>query len=550
MRPPKRRTAGNSDYHGHHEDVMDDLAVAASYATATAPPAAAAAEPETAPDDQDDPDEINVDGSDDDGDDDDANNEDSTEPTVNDNGVNANGSAGMKKEDIDGKSDATDDDNDDDDDDDDESDVDFAEELARMEQAEGGGDDEEGRGGKDNAACRTVHEVDAYQTLALKALETATGLNLTVGPDDLLEEDRRSASTSLAPAGQTQHHMVDDRTLIIQSQMGVVLEEGSLLVLQQKEGLVILGKIFEVFGPVSQPLYSIRLPEELPEVTNEDEKKADETTGTNETSASDKGVTPPNTTKRVDPWSENGKYTLLLKESPKMPVYFVQNKAVLVDTAFILRQGGRGCDASNVFDEEVVNTNEMYFSDDEQEREAKSGKKKKKGRDDRQRSQQVSRHHGPPGNSNPTPHGFHAGPTSAPPYSYPPGGAAPQGFPQHGFPQQGFPQQGHPQQQGFPQQGYPQQGFPQQGYPQQPGFPQQGYQQGHAQNYQQHGYPQNYAGMPPPPYQGVAPGYQGANVPPPPPPRGAGFSYPAYPSVPPPPPPPTEDSDTVYYDYS
>jgi rRNA processing protein Gar1 len=343
--------------------------------------------------------------------------------------------------------------------------------------------------------------------------------------------------------------MVDDRTLIIQSQMGVVLEEGSLLVLQQKEGLVIIGKIFEVFGPVSQPLYSIRLPEELPEDADENEKKADAATGTTETSTSDKGVIPPKTTKRVDPWSKNGEYTLLLKESPKMPVFFVQNKAVLVDTAFILRQGGRGCDASNIFDEEVVNTNEMYFSDDEQEREAKSGKKKKKGRDDRQRSQQVSRHHGPPANSNPTPRGFHAGPTSAPPYSYPPGGAAPQGFSQQGFPQQGFPQQGFPQQQGYPQQGYPQQ----QGFPQQPGFPQQGYQQGHAQNYQQHGYPQNHAGMPPPPYQGVAPGYPGANVPPPPPPRGAGFSYPAYPSagpVPPPPPPPTENSDTVYYDYS
>jgi rRNA processing protein Gar1 len=548
MRPPKRRTDGDQrQHHGRDEDLMDDLAVAASYATATAPPAAPT---ETEPaSDHDDPDEINVDGSDDD-DDDDGDKEASTEPTANENDSNGDVPVSEKK-DIEGEVDANDDD------DDDESDVDFAEELARMEETEGGlagDDDEDGRGGGNQPACTTAHEVDAYQTNALKALETATGLNLTVQPEDLLEEDRTLASSRLSPAGRAQHHMVDDRILIIQSQIGVVLEEGTLLVLQQKNNLVPLGKIFEVFGPVSQPLYSIRLPEELPEHAGEDEKKADKATDTTEASTSNNGDSPPKTTKRVDPWSKDGEYTQLLKESANLPVYCIQNKAALVDTAFILRQSGRGCDASNVYDEEVQNTNEMYFSDDEKERDAKSSRGKKKGREDRQHKEQGSRHHGQPpsSNSNPTPHGFHTGPTSAPPSSYPPGGAGPPGYPQ------GY-QQGPPQayQQGYqqgPQYGYhqgPLQGY-QQGPPQ--GYyqgPPQGYHQGPPQGgYQQgppHGYAPYYAGMPP--NQGVAPGYPAATVPPPPPP-GATFAY-AYPTTgAPPPPPPKDNSDTVYYDYS
>ena len=41
---------------------------------------------------------------------------------------------------------------------------------------------------------------------------------------------------------------------------------------------------------------------------------------------------------------------------------------MFIDNQRVYMQSGRGCDASNVHDEEVLNPNEMYYSDDEQER--------------------------------------------------------------------------------------------------------------------------------------------------------------------------------------
>ena len=64
--------------------------------------------------------------------------------------------------------------------------------------------------------------------------------------------------------------MVEDRTIVVESVATggtAPLDEGSLLVIQieaddenAKSQLVPLGKVFELFGPVSRPLYTIRLP--------------------------------------------------------------------------------------------------------------------------------------------------------------------------------------------------------------------------------------------------------------------------------------------------
>jgi rRNA processing protein Gar1 len=497
MRPSSKRRMASEQ-----EEILDDLAVAASYATATAPSVPPQEEKAAATEDEEDPDAIDIDNADE-------AEVDLAEELAQ---IERADNAGNEEND-----DEEENDDDADDDADDESEVDLAEELAQIERAE------HGRTNSSNK-LKTEHEVDA--SADLKALEAATGLSLTVNPNDISIQ----AAKRLCPAGRIHFHMVDDRNLIITSQMGAVLEEGTLLVLQLADGLVPLGKIFEVFGPVSQPLYSIRFAEVLPEEEeNKDEKKleATPTDGIPEASAA-------NATATADLWSPDGKYTKLVKDSSNLPVYYLQDKASLVDTSVILRLSGRGCDASNLYDEEVVNTNDMYFSDDEQERQVKGKGKKNKNRNDRQRQAQASSHGQLPYNQIPTPQGFHS--TGSLPAGVPPpyGGAIPQGY-QQSYPQQGY-QQG--QHHGYPQQGYPQQGYPQQGYPQQ-GYPQQGY--------PQHGHPQQSYPHAAPPYGGGPSGHPGA-VPPPPPPPGGAYPYPAAATAPPP--LPADKSDTVYYDYS
>lgn len=349
--------------------------------------------------------------------------------------------------------------------------------------------------------------------------------------------------------------MVEDRTIVVESAAtggAAPLDEGSLLVIQiepddenTKSQLVPLGKVFELFGPVSRPLYTIRLPptkDKRPSKSQQNDKgpvverDADEISLNDEDDASGGQTSETATNESVgseqkgkvdegreqDPWSPQGKYTLLLQTSKYHPVYYISDIAKLLDTGSIIRNSGRGCgeyrlasivvncehslaysvyalvDASNLYDEEVINANDMDFSDDEQEREYKSRNKRgKKGR--KEHGGRSSLGHVPA-----TYTGFHA----------------PQPPQQHSV---------HPPQYSMPMMPHPTQ------YQVSPG----------AYHYQQpYAYPQQ-----PPQYAHAAPGY----------------SYPQV-AVPPPPPPPypyepsqktatdnegqsnNETSDTVYYD--
>ena len=141
-----------------------------------------------------------------------------------------------------------------------------------------------------------------------------------------------------------------------------VIGEGAKEVESDDCYIIPLGKVLEVFGPVMHPLYTVRL--KLFEKI-ENENKADDTCERNE----------------EDPWSSNGVLTKLINSQSKMCIYYSEDQAKMVDTQSVVRNSGRGCDASNVYDEEVQNVKEMYFSDDEQEREAKrKGKQKKNQR--------------------------------------------------------------------------------------------------------------------------------------------------------------------------
>ena len=503
---------------------------------------------------------------------------------------------------------------DDKDSDDDDSDFDLTEALSKMENDSGealAGDGNNNGGGK-GSAPKTEHEVDAYHT-SIQELQSNFQLNLSVQEQEYirLAGCTTDSSIKLGLAGKIKSHLVQDRTIVVESQNTAKgpLDEGSLLVIRYKDPetselrLAPLGKVFEVFGPVFRPLYSVRLPappskasssktkakaksrepavppppsdeneisiddenasmnpesEESPSTSQKEETKLaaspaeDEETkldgavdadqpsnnsqneekesdadgdreknadgvneekqlvaGNKETEKSDSAAAGASSKPQGDNWSVSGRMTKVVAATQSMQVYFIEDEVRLIDTRSIMRQSGRGCDASNLYDEEVVNATDMYFSDDEEEKQFKRGKKSKGkggGRNNNHNSSKATKTHAPRGHN--TPYnipGFHpAQPQGAPQqsaYAYPP----PQP-PYYGTGQMYY----HPSQQ-------PQYGT----YP--PQWPQ-----------------------PVPPGYVQYPPYSTGAAPTPPPPGQYQYPYPYQP----PPQDPNQSSDTVYYDYS
>lgn len=191
--------------------------------------------------------------------------------------------------------------------------------------------------------------------------------------------------------------MVTDRTIVVQSVAtggSAPLDEGSLLVLRvQNEGndkettrLMPLGKVFELFGPVSRPLYTIRLPsakkqpskkvekkttecvdrdsdeislnEDEPRECGESEEDApvaenmltegeesvlNEVSSTSNTDEKEQNGSREIKDTESDPWGPKGKYTNLLESTQRMPVYYIPDIATLLDTGAVIRNSGRGC---------------------------------------------------------------------------------------------------------------------------------------------------------------------------------------------------------------
>ena len=440
-----------------------------------------------------------------------------------------------------------------------------------------------------------------------------------------------SIRNSLKIAGTVRSHIVEQRTIVVdsfipsplQSQhdnlFNVALGEGSMLVIvttKDEEGrniasslmggdlntsysLQIIGKIMEVFGPVQRPLYVIRLPEPRTFSPEKDTKpKTDDTSKMKEDgqpdqpaeSLDDKEAAAPPTAdsneitiealeeevetshtdesdSKEDPWDAAGTLTTMIKSCSSTAVYCLMDHANLLDTDQIIRVSGKGCDASNMHDEEV-GAKELEYSDDEEERQAKRKGKKKPARDNNDQRADTSRGRGAGrgsgrgdfgrgnnrgdrgnwkgGNGHNQVHQAHP---QQPNYAYPPPNQMYQGYPPNQM-HQGYPQnqmyQGHPPNQMYqapPPQNFahaqptPYQNVPQyqqhQQYQQQHQYQPQQYQQ---QQYQQQQFQQQQYQQPYQQQQQYAP----HAVPPPPPP-----------------PPPTQnqaqqttESDTVYYDYS
>ena len=240
-------------------EIVDDLAHAATFALMASPsPSAAPVAPTGAPDNDDgeeDDNEIEV------MDDDEASSSEEDED-----GLGVTGEEEKKSTENES-------------DDDDESDVDLAEAVAKMQEQE---DAEDEPATAKISAPKTEHELDAYQT-PIQELEKHLQFQLTVedesgygaGPPKLRHLD----SEHLSLAGRVKHYMATDRTVVVESNpplngsANAPLDEGSFLVVRRpavdeaslgdgtnSNGFIPLGRIFEVFGPVTQPLYTIRLP--------------------------------------------------------------------------------------------------------------------------------------------------------------------------------------------------------------------------------------------------------------------------------------------------
>jgi rRNA processing protein Gar1 len=562
----------------------------------------------------------------------------------------------------------------DDDDSDGESDDDLAEALQRMEQAST--KDEANMNSTTSHAPKTENEVDGY-SVPIQELESQLQIKLTVQEGTITTTTNNGMDVSMnevSLAGKIKNYLMVDRTVVIESitnpsSPGLqqrALDEGSLLVIKKPDNAdddkdastaswIPLGRIFEVFGPVSQPLYTIRLPsppnsqkkkssgnrnsKKNPkkkvssndtEQTKESEAKmnthqddsgtttvrkkesnegniADDTTAvtmespkeggksiimgeetsnpkeknsaiqspssptpcqttTHETSdvrenkdatlsspskavekslptqeketveSETENANPNNDEQKVpivDPWAVDGEYAKFLSQQNDVQVYFIEDEAKLIDTGLVLRISAKGCDASNIYDEEIIDSNEAYYSDDEKEREAKNkrkGRKKTQQRnnndDNRQQKhppragnyhQQQFQHNAPAGFSNTSAIGHHGRPTPPPPHPPPPpqnhgygqhARSLPQGF--HRVTQQQMPHGGFQQQQQQQQQ-------PLYQYPAQSSF------RGHAQASipppppppPMHGQPNPYQRTAPPSYPPQAP----SSMRPPPPPR-------------------------------
>jgi hypothetical protein len=263
---------------------------------------------------------------------------------------------------------------------------------------------------------KTLHEVDPIpiQQLTLKeqqALQTSIG-TIASSPSSLQQQ-------SLRLAGTVQEYIVSDRMLVVQSQAGTILESGTLLILlledknnnknNNNHQMIPCGKILDIFGPVRQPLYSVPVLERdiLLESNSKDKSNgkssgnlqqarsvsnkpiissADATDATatmepvtpaptDSKAETDQTVTvnPPSPTTHStlppsDPWAASGAYTHYVQQH-RPNVYYLVDVAQTLDTSRISHS--KGCDASNAHDEEVTNPEEMDYSDDEQERSMK-----------------------------------------------------------------------------------------------------------------------------------------------------------------------------------
>jgi hypothetical protein len=298
----------------------------------------------------------------------------------------------------------------------DESDIDLTEALAQMDPDEILDEDEEDYDSKSNIRAKHGRKKTkqqqpnasyyySNQIAASNQQEQRQQVDFMPKKDDVIEL-----------VGHIKSHIVSERVIVVESlsysNMNKPLDEENVLLLSKTDtsqevsntdndgGFVSLGKICEIFGPVSRPLYTIQLPSpicsnnpkssnakvilpdaDLPKTSDPNEISTqslehdsyEEAVSSTNVSDTIEGCSHGNT---EDPWSEGGKYTVRLQQqrqnNQRIPVYFERKRAVWVDTHAVIQQSGKGCDVN----EEDVDE-KVEFSDDEAEQRYYSNLKKK-----------------------------------------------------------------------------------------------------------------------------------------------------------------------------
>ncbi|KAJ3190038.1 hypothetical protein HDU85_000329 [Gaertneriomyces sp. JEL0708] len=143
-----------------------------------------------------------------------------------------------------------------------------------------------------------------------------------------------------------------------------------------------IGRVWDIFGPVTRPMYSVRLVED--ETTSSKQMSAQSATADTDGNSNEDGgleslQTPSSETKSMNDGTTSDTVATPIATTSKpetgTPVFVIPSLASYVLTEALKRQ--KGSDASNLWDEEVGD-DEMEFSDDEKEMEWKRNKKRMK----------------------------------------------------------------------------------------------------------------------------------------------------------------------------
>ena len=301
---------------------------------------------------------------------------------------------------------------------DDESEAGLSEQLARMEK------EDFPKKAQQNSRIivpTTQNEVDLYNC-PVAELEQKLDLDLGVSdillfqPSDSGVMHAKITSDRIRLAGHIKFHMVSDRTIVVEScresatnamnnSHSSLLDEGSILLLKISKNdeiitknqlgniavkdneicVVPLGKILEVFGPVSNPLYTLRLTKTSGSKDRNEKPSTDSTKvgkdesplsaeenvntikdinskgsiGAKEEGAQLEGDVIKNNADNIenpdesksgdncpDTWSKDGVLTEWIKSNGNMQVYYSEDQVKMVDTLTVARNSRKGCGKS------------------------------------------------------------------------------------------------------------------------------------------------------------------------------------------------------------
>ncbi len=273
----------------------------------------------------------------------------------------------------------------------DESDIDLSQQLAQMEN-----DDAPKAKTSRIVVPKTQNEIDLYNC-PISDLDKKLDLDLGISDVLLFHSNdfgilnAKVSAERIRLAGNIKFHLESERTIVVESnptsgvassphQFGgfsnpLLLDEGSLLLLRLTQGeevsskligdtifeaneecVIPLGKILEVFGPVSKPLYTVRLTTFCEKkATNDKDKEKGVKSENNEGEVNDenqcdasKGGNESNPNIQ-DPWLKNGLLTEWIKSSPRLEVYYSEDQVKMIDTQSIVRNSRKACGKPAIF---------------------------------------------------------------------------------------------------------------------------------------------------------------------------------------------------------